>query len=175
MAGSAVERLHAEFQSLVGLLDKAGEPSLRVTADDCFRKVLLLSAASYFERVVTESVLKLVSDTSQHECVISFVRLKCLERQYHSLFNWKEENANQFFGFFGAAFKDHIKGRLKADLELDDAIRAFMEIGRERNRLIHQDLGNFPLEKTAEEIFALYQRANKFAEILPTLLSSSGG
>jgi len=145
MPVSVVDKLHSEFQTLVSVLEGASEPSLRITADDCFRKVLLLSAASYFERMVLDAVVTLVTETSRHDCVISFVRFRALERQYHTLFNWKDNNANQFFGLFGEPFKLAMKERLKTDNELDEAIRAFMEIGRERNRLIHQDLGNFPL------------------------------
>jgi hypothetical protein len=49
------------------------------------------------------------------------------------------------------------------------SVRAFLEVGNERNRLIHQDYATFPLEKTFEEIFALYQRACLFVETLPAV------
>ena len=42
-----------------------------------------------------------------------------------------------------------MKARVKAEAQLDESIRAFLEIGRERNRLVHQNYGMFTLEKTA--------------------------
>jgi hypothetical protein len=45
-----------------------------------------------------------------------------------------------------------------------------MELGAERNRLVHTDFGSFSLEKTSEEIYDLYKKALKFVESFPTLL-----
>lgn len=157
------------------VLEREAEPSLRITADDTFRKVLLLCAASHFERVVTESIVGFVSQASgSNPRVVEFVRLKGLKRQYHTLFAWKANNANQFFGLFGEDFKLAMEERLKADYELATAIRAFVELGDERNRLIHQDLGQYVLEKTSEEIFTLYKTATRFVEALPDLLKTGG-
>lgn len=56
-------------------------------------------------------------------------------------------------------------------VERTTLVQAFLEIGRERNRIVHQDYGAISLEKTAEEIYALYQKAEQFVEQLPRLLS----
>jgi hypothetical protein len=171
MAVTIVDRLHKEFQALVVLLDREVEPSIKVTADDTFRKVLLLSAASHFERVVTDAVLGFVSEASTgNERVVEFVRRQGLNRGYHTLFEWDGKNANKFFGLFGEAFREAMGIRLKEDEKLTDAIKAFLELGRDRNRLIHEDLGQFVLEKTAAEIFALYELAAHFVDALPDLL-----
>lgn len=173
MAATIVDRLHTEFQALVALLERDAEPSLLITADDTFRKVLLLSAASHFERVVTDAILGFVSlASSGNERVVEFVRRKGLSRQYHTLFDWDRGNANPFFGLFGEAFKVAMEARLKNDQALAEAIRAFLDLGRERNRLIHQDLGQFVLEKTSGEIFTLYGLGSRFVEALPELLKT---
>lgn len=169
---TVVDRLHGEFQALADVLGEA-EPSLRVTADDTFRKVLLLSAASHFERRVTEAILGFVSARSAGDArVIEFVRRKGLSRQFHALFDWEASNANKFFALFGEEFKSSMQARIGSDEPLAEAIRAFLELGQERNRLVHEDLGQYSLEKTANEIFALYQRGHHFVELLPALLSS---
>lgn len=169
---TVVERLHSEFQTLAEVLGEA-EPSLRVTADDTFRKVLLLSAASHFEQRVTDAIVQFVgAKAGGHSRVIEFVRQKGLSRQYHTLFDWERSNANRFFSLFGDEFRSAMEVRVKADPPLDEAIRAFLELGRERNRLVHGDLGQYSLEKTADEIFALYERGHAFVEQLPALLSS---
>jgi hypothetical protein len=101
---------------------------------------------------------------------MEFVRRKGLSRQYHTLFDWDRGNGNPFFALFGETFRLAMEARVKSDLELAESVRAFLELGRERNRLIHQDLGQFVLEKTSGEIFALYGRGARFVEALPELL-----
>jgi hypothetical protein len=58
------------------------------------------------------------------------------------------------------------------DAELKTSIEAFLEVGRERNRLVHQDFGSFTLEKTADEIYTLYSTAMKFVEWFPTAIAN---
>jgi hypothetical protein len=56
------------------------------------------------------------------------------------------------------------------DDKLARGIQAFLEIGRERNRLVHQNFGTFTLEKTTDEIYQLYESAIYFVEVLPKKL-----
>ena len=117
-----VERLHGEFQALASVLEKGAEPSLRVTADDTFRKVLLLSAASHFEHLVIAALVNFLSDASSgNERVVEFVRRKVLSRQYHTLFNWDGSNANSFFGLFGDGFKVEMATLVDEDSGLAEA------------------------------------------------------
>jgi hypothetical protein len=168
---TVVDRLHEDFAGLLAVLDGAGEVSLRTVADENFRKSLLLAAASYFERRMTESVLTFVEEaTNRNGLIAALVRNKAVSRQYHTWFEWKGSNANSFFGLFGNGFRDFMKARIRRDGELNDSVRAFLELGRERNRLVHQDFGAVPLEKTTEEIHALYRRAMLFVETVPTAL-----
>ena len=149
---TVVDRLHADFAALAAYLDAGAEPSLRSTADETFRKALLLSAASYFETIP------------------EFVRNKALSRQYHTLFDWNADNANKFFSLFGDPFKAYMQKRLKEDASLVQAVQAFMEVGRERNRLVHMDFGTFALEKTSDEIYQLFSAAYRFVSDLRTFL-----
>lgn len=172
MSQTVVDRLQAEFSSLIAVLNEADEISLISTADDNFRKSLLLAAASYFEHRMTAAVLSFVSSaTRNHELVTSLVRNKAVARQYHTWFDWNAKNANNFFGMFGNGFRDFMKEKVNDDDDLDLSIRAFLELGGERNRLVHQDFGSFPLEKTSEEIYALYCRAMNFIEAFPEALN----
>jgi hypothetical protein len=50
------------------------------------------------------------------------------------------------------------------------SVRAFLELGNERNRLVHQNYATFPMEKTLDEIYALYQNAVMFVDALPSAL-----
>ena len=171
MPTTVVDRLHEDLAGLLAVVDEPREVSLRAVADENFRKSLLLAAASYFERRMTETVLSFVEDaTNGNVRVTALVRSKAVSRQYHTWFEWDTNNANKFFALFGNDFRDSMKRRIRDDDELDDSVRAFLEIGRERNRLVHQDFGAFTLEKTTEEIHALYRRALRFVEAVPGAL-----
>lgn len=94
----------------------------------------------------------------------ALVKTKAITRQYHSWFDWETSNANKFFAMFGQAFKDHMVARLSVDGALGEGVKAFMELGRERNLLVHSDYASYLINKTPEEIYALYQRASIFVD-----------
>lgn len=162
-----VDRLYEESLLVVKALGE-NEPSLVIAAGDIFRKALVLAAASYFEYRVSECVLSFVREQSNGSgLVVAFVKNKAISRQYHTWFKWDEPNANQFFGLFGSEFKQLMIKRVGESDEVRTSIRAFLEIGNERNKLIHQDFASFALEKTFDEIYALYRQATLFVDELP--------
>lgn len=168
---SDVDRIHKEFTDLIDFLASNGEISLRSSADDAFRKVLTISAASYFEHVLTNIVMEFVEETVSAETMITaLVRNRVVGRQYHTWFTWDGKNANGFFGMFGDGFKAHMTGLVKATPDLDKAIKAFLELGEGRNMLAHQNFAAFAMQKTSDEIFKLYQDAMPFIESVRTEL-----
>lgn len=161
---SPVDRLFIESSLVIQALGQ-NEPSLVVAAADNFRKGLLLAAASYFEYQISNSVAEFVHErTNGTALVVSFVKNKAIARQYHTWFNWTDSNANQFFGLFGSEFKQMMADRVKASEELKLSVRAFMELGSERNKLIHQDFASYAMDKTLDEVYALYKQALQFVE-----------
>lgn len=162
-----VDELHVSFNEILDSIP-ASEISLRNVAADNFRKGLLLSAASLFEKQLTDLVASLVKGWGNGSITLSeFVRIKAIERQYHTYFDWDRSNANKFFSLFGEEFKAFMSDRCRQSTELEAATKAFLELGRDRNRLVHQDYGSFVLEKTANEIYELYKKAKVFIETLP--------
>lgn len=169
-AASSVDRLYEESSSIIKALG-GGEPSLAIAAADNFRKALVLASASYFEHRVSTCVLDFVNEcTKGSDLVVSFVKNKAVSRQYHTWFKWDESNANQFFGLFGSSFKQAMTERVKASEDLRESIRAFLEVGNERNKLVHQDFASFALEKTLDEIYALYRQSLLFVDDLAEYL-----
>ena len=169
---SSVDRLHSELNYLNTVLDANNELSLRISAGETFRKSMLLAAASHFESRITDAVIEYCTvATGEASCVVAFVRNQGLKRKYHTLFDWDKTNANKFFALFGEDFRDRAKARVTADAALNEGVRAFLEIGQDRNRLVHQDFGTFTLEKTTGEIMDLYKKALVFVNALPSLLS----
>jgi hypothetical protein len=171
MADTVVDKLYNDFQNLISFLQRGGETSLHRMVDDNFRKALLLAAASYFEQRICDELLTFVSEVaSGNPFLVEFVKNKAVSRQYHTLFSWDAKNANTFFGLFGDSFKTFMRAEVRRDEELDEAIKAFLEMGHERNRLVHEDFGRYSLEKTADEIYQLYKTALHFVESIPEKL-----
>jgi hypothetical protein len=143
---------------------------------DHFRKGLLLAAASYFESRVCNAVLDFVRARANGSPLVeNFVRNKAIARQYHSWFSWEARNANQFFGLFGSQFKALMETRVRGSLDMQGAVRAFLELGNERNRLVHENYATFSMEKTLDEIYELYGRAIAFVDFLPGAFNDSDG
>ncbi len=166
--GTVIDGLYEDARAVIKTLEQEAEISLQVAAGDHFRKVLLLAAASYFEHRVCEWVLGFVRERSGGSVLVAnFVRNKAIARQYHTWFNWNAKNANQFFGLFGSEFRSEMISRVKASDDLRAGVQAFLELGSERNKLIHQNYATFPLEKTLDEIYTLYRSALPFVEQIP--------
>lgn len=162
---SGVDRIHQEFTDLIAFLDDKGEISLRSAADDTFRKVLIISAASYFEHLLTDIVMKFVDEIASSDALVtSLVKGQVVSRKYHTWFAWDKNNANQFFAMFGEGFRSHMVDVMKASPETERAAKAFLEIGRGRNMVAHENFATFAMQKTADEIFKLYQDAMPFIE-----------
>ena len=162
-----VDQLHRNFTEILEVIPEK-EISLKLVARENFRKSLLLSAASLFERQITELVTRLVDNWGVGNMLLNeFVRRKAVDRQYHTYFEWESTNANKFFGLFGDQFKAFMSKKCKSNPEIIQAIKAFMEVGRERNRLVHQDFGSYSLEKDEGEIYELYKKAKSFVDSLP--------
>lgn len=168
---TAIDRLFSEAGEVLVSLGQVLQPSLQVSAGDHFRKALLLAAASYFEHRVCNSVREFVRERSPGSRLVeNFVQNKAIARQYHTWFRWEDGNANSFFALFGPEFRAAMVSQMRASEDLQRAVSAFLEIGNERNRLVHQDYATFPLEKTLDEIYSLYQSALLFVERFPTAL-----
>lgn len=165
-----VDRIYKDNLELLNFLKEKNELSFTAQFNAVFTKTLLLSAASYFEHEICKMVQSFVErKTSNDECVTSIVKQKAIERQYHTYFSWKEwqkGNANTFFGLFGESFKEQRAKEIKEDDNLKNAVRAFLELGNERNKLVHQNFADCTIEKTAEEVYGLYQNAIVFLEFL---------
>lgn len=175
MRSTVVDRVYKEFSSITEFLDANQELSFKITLDEYFRKNLLLCAASHFEYIITTEIQKYVAEVSGRNTLIPmFVKNKAISRQFHTLFDWEKSNANKFFGLFGPDLSSYAEAHLQANPQMKSSIKAFLELGSERNRLIHQDFGSLPLEKTADEIYILYKNACDFVYFLPTLLRDSG-
>lgn len=167
---SPIDRIYKELSDAINALREYGQLSAIVAIEDHARKALLLSAASHFEHRLTGHLIQLCG-MAKNPLLTEFAVNKVVSRQYHSLFQWESKNANSFFGLFGQKFLTRTKNAVKADTRLENAIRAFLELGFLRNQLVHKDYATYPLEKTSDEIYSLYQSALHFVNSFPEWLN----
>lgn len=161
----AISALFKDYCENYNFLMKSSQVSIATDYKAQYSKVMLLSTASYFESKIIQIMFDMLNPST---CLIThgFMETKALKRQYHTLFNWDQSNANQFFSLFGAEFKNFMKDKLAEDTELNSSIRDFMVLGSTRNKLVHGNYATFQLTLTADDIFAKFENAIKFVDSL---------
>ena len=162
----AIERLCEEHDELIEHLLATGRITWKTRADDQFAKALLIAVASRFEARLTACVVETFeSATGGSDALVSFVQNQAVERRYHTWFSWGDaKNANRFFRLFGEEFKNVMEAKVKNDPDLDDAVKAFLELGRLRNELAHEDYATFSMQKTPDEVLERYRTAARFVD-----------
>lgn len=163
---SPIQSFIQEYQELYNFLMLQGKISESIEVKNHYRKILLLSCASFYEMQITNLIQEFVKSHSTDERVFDFLNNKAIQRQYHTYFNWKENNINSFLGLFGSEFKAKISSEIKKNDNLQKYVRSFIAIGNERNKMVHENYLEYKLDKTFEEIVDLHNEAYKLIEFL---------
>ncbi|NJM99210.1 MAG: hypothetical protein HC800_20585 [Phormidesmis sp. RL_2_1] len=180
LVDTPVDILYKEYLSIVEFLDSNAQPSLSSDVNKYFKKVITLSAASYFEHEVQEILVKFINKKTNNDvAALNFFKKKAINLQYHTYFVWGEKgnpngsgnNANNFFALFGDEFKEEAKKRVKQSQNLQLSVKAFIEIGHLRNILVHSNFAAYDFDnKTTEEIVDLYRSSLTFISFVEDLL-----
>ena len=129
-----VDEIYRDVSDLFEFLQCEKQQEFLKLVDNNFRKLLLISAASYFEKRLSDSVIRLAENvTSNDHVVVNLIRRAAVERQYHTWCAWDGRNANKFFSIFGDNFKAFAQRMVSENESMNLSIADFMEIGRERN------------------------------------------
>ncbi len=168
MTTNPVDRFYVNFKQLLQKVH--ADMSLQVWASDNFRRLFVVAAANYLESQVKGVLRELWRSKSGSPMVEAFLN-NTMERMYHTYFDWESTNANTFFARFGKEFKILANRDVQTTRALDDGIRAFLEIGRTRNELLHEELREVMLQKTMDEFYELHKNALLFVEYLRDKLS----
>ena len=164
--GSPIQKLIEDYNDLYKFLLDNGQVSALVDINEHYRKILLLSCASYYETRIVDIIKRFVVTKSSDKRILEFVNNKAIQRQYHTYFDWEKNNVNKFLSLFGPDFRDQVSGEIKGNKALEEQARAFLTIGEERNKMVHNNFLEFTLDKTFEEIVVLQEQANLFVDYL---------
>ena len=163
-----IEEMRNDHKELAEYLLHNGQLRLKTVTEDAFSKTLLIAVASYFEVRLSDAIIELYREMEQNTNVLAeFVRNQAIERRFSTLFAWRDNNANSFYGLFGKDFSTYMRRKVAEDQEMDNSVRAFLEIGNLRNQIAHRNYADFQLNKTAEEVYSLYKDAAKFVDEFP--------
>jgi len=167
-----INKLYNDFESLKSYLLTNKELDYLNTVEKQFTKNLIISSASFLESYTQDILIDFVESTSNHQLITSFFKNKAISRQYHTYFDWNGKNANSFLGLFGIDFRDTIKAKIKEE-KYEQYIKDFLELGKIRNELVHQNFTLYTTDKTTKEIIELFNSAYKFLEFFAQELEIS--
>ena len=132
---------------------------------------MILSGASYFESLITEGIIEYSKKLSPTDYrLVNFVEKKALKRQYHTLFDWNSKNTNTFWGLFGDDAKSFVRDYMKEHPDVENAEKAFIDLGNRRNLLVHENFAEYDVNITRKEIYEKYKLAYKFVEFVINVL-----
>lgn len=174
MESERIERQYKDSKDLFQYLMDKGEVSYATYIDSVYKKVLVLSAASFFEAIISKAISNFASKSSAlDKRIVSLVELKVIDRQYHTLFDWNAKNTNAFWKLFGDDTKSTASQHIKEDSDLCNAEAAFIYLGSMRNSLVHQNFAEYDIDVniTVDEIYAKYQLACNFLDFVELVLT----
>lgn len=166
-----VEELKLSADSVKDFLTSKGEISLVVTAEDVWRKSLLIAAASHFEHELGKAI-----ERSANRCDVppnfrSLIEAKAITRQFYTYFDFKSSNTNKLFMMFGLLCKERAEKKIKHSEVLKSSQAAFLKICSLRNQMVHSNYASFSIDLTTEEIYRLYQEGCRFVDFFEAIIS----
>lgn len=167
-------RLDAEFKKLeaiVAELISSGKVDMSIDAQHLFAKVFAVCAGSCCEVEIVRILEEYVNWQSRgDDKLFRFVHTVAIDKKYFSLFDWERAEASAFFSKFGKDFADCMKFAMAKDRSLAEAVRSFLELGKQRNNLVHNDLARIEFEDTLVDVAKKFSAAEAFLDVLPTYL-----
>lgn len=174
MESERIERQYQDSQELYEYLVGKGEITFATYINNVYKKVLVLSAASFFESVISKQISEYATKASgSDKRIVNLIENKVIERQYHTLFNWDAKNTNAFWSLFGEITKAKVREQINGDEELRTSEIDFVELGKQRNLLVHENFAEYDVNITVEEIYKKYKSACKFISFIATVLDPS--
>jgi hypothetical protein len=151
---------------IIERLLELSEISLASDFSNSLSKVLIIASASYFEDCITSYIKEFVEKNSNSEMLREFFRIRAIERQYHTWFDWEKQNASKFFSLFGSGAKQRLERLVSNDDNIEQSIRDFLLLGSQRNLIAHKNLLNYPISDTPFEIHKRIYSASRFLEFM---------
>lgn len=172
-AESYVERLWNDLADLEQYVLEAG-PAIVVNTRSAFAKTMVLAAGNWLERRTVQALLDVAKSASSKETLVFLIKRRVLDRQFHTLFDWKSGKVNSFLGNFGPDFKMKVQEAANGDEEVFRASLDFMELVAERNILAHDRRINDEAQFTPSEVRTKFYSAAGWVSWVGQFLTEGG-
>ena len=164
---SFVEAFYKDHYALYQHLLDTREVSFASDLNMTFCKALVLAIASHFEHEVTEILREVpLRHAAGNPLITAMIEKQVIARKYHTYFDWDRLTAGPFFALFGEDFKSSIQDKIKLEVAANRSMKAFLELGQIRNKLVHQNFVQFDVSKTPEELIGQFREALPFLAFL---------
>lgn len=164
MNDTAISNLINEYIETTTYLKEQKEISKVINLSQHYKKILLLSCASLYEKIFTDEIQRIIAQKTGNDALKNLFYNKSIKQQYFKFFDWKESkgNINGFLKLFGNELYTKIHFEINQNEELKQGMDAFLKLGYNRNLLVHENFIEYTLDKTFEEIQSLHNLAYPF-------------
>jgi len=155
--------LSTSLESLIGNTNLS--PGDLALLKDTLDKDAAVAAGSFCEVFVCSVMTNVVSHIEpgiQH-----FIMRQAVDRKFFQWFDFNSANANTFFRLFGPELSAVLKGRAQ-DADLSASIRAFLQLCKARNELVHNNYVAVDTTNTVSDTYAHVRSASRFLTWLAT-------
>lgn len=114
MYSAKIKSLYEEYGELIEFCRLNGQVSFELYINDTYKKALLLSAASYFETVITKTIHDFVNGKTKYNVeIVSFVDNKAMKRQYHTFLIGTEVMLTSFLDYLVTHLSEELEKRFR--------------------------------------------------------------
>lgn len=173
-----VESLYEDFKRAEASLLAAGEISALNTLSVVFKNNLVLTSASNSERMLTAFFEDLLANQGLMPHLALFCKKSAFDQRYHTFFDWKcaesespEKGVEGFVSKFGQQFKAEHKKQIIDSPSLRQGAASFIQIGHQRNEMVHTGFTNYTNEKTNAEIIEHHRAAIRYLKFSMRLIT----
>lgn len=156
-----VERIYDELRVIGEIISASNDISATSVYGEHSAKVLLLAGASYFERQIISSIEAWINAETPSVAARHFVRHQAVEKKFFSLFDFSanSKNAKAFLSKFGPDYYKWAQEDMKLAAIDENVQETFIRFCRLRNSLVHSNYATYNIDKTMEEIWNEFKKA----------------
>jgi len=161
-AESFVEALWHDLRDLEKYVPPAGIGVL-VSARATYAKAMVIASGNWLERRTMAVLNSFVDEVSRsHEPLRELVRKKVVDRQFHTLFDWKSGRVDSFLKLFGKTLSNELLQAEKMQPDIANASMSFMKLVAERNVLAHAPEISQDPQFTPGDVRSMFYRASSW-------------
>lgn len=168
----AVDLVFTEYTELIEAVGTKS-PSTLTALNRVYPKHILIAAASSLEEQVKVQILPDLFERYGNSAIREFIATNVLKRGYHSLFDWNANTASKLFSAFGSEAKDRSKEYSRMNSTFSEGQQAFMQLGRLRNELVHNDYASRSVSVTPDDVHDMYLKAREFINLIEEVAFSA--